>query len=87
MTKASHLISSKETGSNIPNILENNSDLFDDEISLNDLIISTNILLSTRKTTLSIPLLTKEQNEYSLGNKSADDWYSYCNKNVDNKVS
>ena len=70
---ASHLISSKETGSNIPNILENNSDLFDDEISLNDLIISTNILLSTRKTTLSIPLLTKEQNEYSLGNKSADD--------------
>ena len=73
MTKTSHLISSKETGSNIPNILENNSDLFDDEISLNDLIISTNILLSTRKTTLSIPLLTKEQNEYSLGNKSADD--------------
>lgn len=60
MTKTSHLISSKETGSNIPNILENNSDLFDDEISLNDLIISTNILLSTRKTTLSIPLLTKE---------------------------
>ena len=58
-----HLISSSGTGSNIPTD-NSDSDRFDDEVPLEDMMNATNIPISTSKKTLagSSGLLIGEQN-------------------------
>ena len=66
-TIPSHLISSSGTSSNIPTD-DSNSDTFDEEERLEDLMNATNISISTSKKNLagSSRPLTGEQNESSL---------------------
>ena len=83
-----HLISSSGTGSIILTD-DRDSDRFDDELPLEDLMNATDIPVSTSKKTLagSSRPVTGNQNESSLSNENADDKNYLGNANVGSEAS